>query len=162
MCSQYFCLRHHFTKLALDSEWPNQITENICEEKMYWCSFYRFVLMCQHACKSSTNFTSNDTSIGLDSIFIQPACSELRHQAGNVLADKVQSVRVLSTQSSARITFQNLQYIRHMEDPQAPSGWTDLIQRMSVQTSHHCTMCSLGSMLSFQPNKLRHILKFVS
>ena len=106
---------------------------------MYWC---RFVLMCQHACKSSTNFTSNDTSIGLDSIFIQPASSELRHQADNVLADKVQSVRVLSTQSSARITFQNLQYIRHMEDPQASSGqtWTDLIQRMSDQSSHHCTI----------------------
>ena len=26
----------------------------------------------------------------------------------------------------------------------------------------HCTMCILGSMFSFQPNKLRHILKFVS
>ena len=25
-----------------------------------------------------------------------------------------------------------------------------------------CTMCCLGSMFSFQPNKLRHILKFVS
>ena len=25
-----------------------------------------------------------------------------------------------------------------------------------------CTLCSLGSMFSFQPNKLRHILKFVS
>ena len=26
----------------------------------------------------------------------------------------------------------------------------------------HCTMCSLSSMLSFQPNKLGHILKFMS
>ena len=25
-----------------------------------------------------------------------------------------------------------------------------------------CTMCSLGSMFSFQPNKLRHILRFIS
>ena len=27
---------------------------------------------------------------------------------------------------------------------------------------HQCTMCILGSMFSFQPNKPRHILKFVS
>ena len=27
---------------------------------------------------------------------------------------------------------------------------------------HHCTMCCLVSMFSFQPNKLRHILKFMS
>ena len=26
----------------------------------------------------------------------------------------------------------------------------------------YCTMCSLGSMFSFQPNKLRHTLKFIS
>ena len=26
---------------------------------------------------------------------------------------------------------------------------------------YHCTMCTLGSMFSFQPNKLRHILKFI-
>ena len=29
-------------------------------------------------------------------------------------------------------------------------------------SGHHCTMCSLGSMFSFQPNKLRHILKVAS
>ena len=33
---------------------------------------------------------------------------------------------------------------------QQPQGWWQ------------CTMCILGSMFSFQPNKLRHILKFVS
>ena len=27
---------------------------------------------------------------------------------------------------------------------------------------HQCTMCILGSMFSFQPNTLRHILKFIS
>ena len=27
---------------------------------------------------------------------------------------------------------------------------------------HHCTMCCLGSLSSSQPNKLRHILKFLS
>ena len=25
----------------------------------------------------------------------------------------------------------------------------------------HCTMCSLGNMFSFQPNKMKHILKFM-
>ena len=42
------------------------------------------------------------------------------------------------------------------------AGLTKFIDiRTSVHLAH-CTMCRLGSIFSFQPNKLRHILKFVS
>ena len=39
------------------------------------------------------------------------------------------------------------------------------LTKMNAQDStsgHQCTMCILGSMFTFQPNKLRHILKFAS
>ena len=49
------------------------------------------------------------------------------------------------------------------------SAWHDLLAnngsflwKQSPITAVHCTMCCLGSMFSFQPNKLRHILKFMS
>ena len=45
--------------------------------------------------------------------------------------------------------------------PPLPSP-SHLMMMMRIMMMHHCTMCCLGSMFSFQPNKLRHILKFMS
>ena len=62
-----------------------------------------------------------------------------------------------STTAPCRSSRRTKMSLRCLRLSQKHSGWG----RGGPEVSH-CTMCILGSMFSFQPNKLRHILKFVS
>ena len=58
-----------------------------------------------------------------------------------------------------------LPYNKHQKVHIKPLGkelWKAKPLEKVLPIQRHCTMCCLGSMFSFQPNKLRHILKFMT